>query len=317
MGMPWFKFFGPEYLTDTKISLLPLEAQAILIRIFCVCSCNDFVPNCIKTVSNLIGVERRKLAKYWPVLMQFFTESDQGLYSKRLKSESDEYKKTVEKNRNNGQKGGRPKNPVVSENENPVGLPEQKPKPNRKEEEEKRREVLNEDNLKIIFNTHTQSIADAANVSEAGKAVSKQNDFPQQFQSVVDHWNTVCGAKGLPKVQKLDVKRKAAMKARLAESGWLDDFKAACDFIANREDASFYRGSGEKSWTANLDFLLRPGKAGELSERARTPPAHKASPSRASPTQSRTASADRALAEQMAKKEWAKLQPAHPKQADV
>jgi hypothetical protein len=85
---------------------------------------------------------------------------------------------------------------------------------------------------------------------------------------VVTIWNEATAGK-LP-AAKLTTKRKATIKTRLKEPGWLQDFRAACAFLAN---TPWYSGDNDRHWVATLDFALQAGKATELAEKATQPAA--------------------------------------------
>jgi len=38
---PWFKFYAADFLMDEKVHKLPPEAQALLVRMWCICSLED------------------------------------------------------------------------------------------------------------------------------------------------------------------------------------------------------------------------------------------------------------------------------------
>jgi uncharacterized protein YdaU (DUF1376 family) len=102
----WFKFYAADFLLDEKVAELPLEAQAILIRLWCVNLKSTLIPREVKIISKLSGVNVRMLTKYLPLLLQFFIETESGFYSERLRKEieASEQKANVYKER--GRKGG-------------------------------------------------------------------------------------------------------------------------------------------------------------------------------------------------------------------
>lgn len=112
--------------------------------------------------------------------------------------------------------------------------------------------------------TETGTVKD---ISEA-KASSPRRDADggNQPTEIIDFWNAATYKK-LPQA-KSTTKRKQLIKTRLREPGWLNDFQAACRYVA---DTAFYRGDNERGWVASIDFLLRPDKATELAEKAAQP----------------------------------------------
>ena len=75
---------------------------------------------------------------------------------------------------------------------------------------------------------------------------SKRTDF----QSVVDLFHSICVS--FPKVRSLSDARKKAIKARL-NTYTMDDFKTVFE---NAEASSFLKGSNDRNWSANFDWLI-------------------------------------------------------------
>lgn len=89
---------------------------------------------------------------------------------------------------------------------------------------------------------------------------------------VVALWNQAVEGTNLPKA-RVTSPRSKAIATRLRERGWLDDFRQALAFLVGSE---WHRGANDRGWIADLDYLLRPGKATQLAEKARStgpPPA--------------------------------------------
>ena len=105
--------------------------------------------------------------------------------------------------------------------------------------------------------------------SEEQPPVSPKGDSPQVLE-VLKIWNNAIASESsrLP-LARPNGKRVAAIKVRLREPGWLDDFKAAVTFVCR---SPWHCGGNDRSWVATIDFMLRPGKATELAERSRATP---------------------------------------------
>jgi hypothetical protein len=86
------------------------------------------------------------------------------------------------------------------------------------------------------------------------------------YSSVQELWNSVCGAAGMPKINKLDGKRKAAVN-RLLRDYTLDQLSdlfhqaAASDFLAGRRPSK-----GHANWRATFDWLCTEHVLLKLSE---------------------------------------------------
>ena len=92
-------------------------------------------------------------------------------------------------------------------------------------------------------------------VSEEEKEREKEIDIDikrekTDFQSVVDLYHKICVS--FPSVRSLSDARKKAIKARL-NTYTPDDFKTVFE---NAEASSFLKGSNDRNWSANFDWLI-------------------------------------------------------------
>jgi predicted phage replisome organizer len=70
------------------------------------------------------------------------------------------------------------------------------------------------------------------------------------YKSLVDLYHSIC--KSFPSVRSLSDARKKAIKARLNTYS-LDDFKTVFE---NAEASAFLKGSNDRNWSANFDWLI-------------------------------------------------------------
>ena len=99
-----------------------------------------------------------------------------------------------------------------------------------------------------------------ANVSEAEEDkeleleleldIDKENEGKPSCQQIVDLFHSIC--KSYPKIRSLSEARKKAIKARLKNYS-IEDFKAVFE---NAEASSFLKGSNDRNWSANFDWLI-------------------------------------------------------------
>jgi predicted phage replisome organizer len=92
-------------------------------------------------------------------------------------------------------------------------------------------------------------------VSEEDKEREKEKERDKEsnrtdFQSVVDLFHSICVS--FPKVRSLSDARKKAIKARL-NTYTMEDFKTVFE---NAEASSFLKGSNDRNWSANFDWLI-------------------------------------------------------------
>ena len=83
---------------------------------------------------------------------------------------------------------------------------------------------------------------------EVDLEVDKKNKT--DFQSVVDLYHKICVS--FPSVRSLSDARKKAIRARL-NTYTLEDFKTVFE---NAEASSFLKGSNDRNWSANFDWLI-------------------------------------------------------------
>lgn len=104
MADPWFKFYAADYLLDEQVDLLPLEAQGILIRLWCLCWRSGSIPDAPDTLALRSKVDARSMRKHWPTLRTFFIVGQDGLVSERMERERTESKAMTEARRIGAQK---------------------------------------------------------------------------------------------------------------------------------------------------------------------------------------------------------------------
>jgi uncharacterized protein YdaU (DUF1376 family) len=83
----WFKIYAAEFLLDEKIDALPLEAQAILVRMWCLQAREGKIPADPAVLARRICVDANVLGLHIQALYSFFTKVDSHLISARLADE--------------------------------------------------------------------------------------------------------------------------------------------------------------------------------------------------------------------------------------
>jgi len=87
-GAPWFKFFPADFLNDSKVDALPLEAQAILVRMWCVLWAEESLPSDVEEIARKCKVRLAIMQLHMHKLMQFFVHKpDQTYVSVRMEKE--------------------------------------------------------------------------------------------------------------------------------------------------------------------------------------------------------------------------------------
>ena len=120
------------------------------------------------------------------------------------------------------------------------------------------------------------------------KPISKAK--AEKVMVFIEAWNAFAKEKNLPLVRESNETVRAKILTRCSEKGFAEDFLDALNLIAMK---SFYRGLNDTKWTANLEYLLRPGKSEELAQKYRAEIQHGSKPTTYSPGTSRLLSRTR------------------------
>jgi hypothetical protein len=81
-----------------------------------------------------------------------------------------------------------------------------------------------------------------------------------KHQDIADCWNS---HNILPRCKTLSKSRRGAITARLRDSWWVENYQAA---IARCAESNFCTGDNNRSWTASIDWFLKPDTALHLIE---------------------------------------------------
>ena len=165
--------------------------------------------------------------------------------------------------------------------------------PNQQQTNNKPTKPLEIDDLTLSTNQQQTNSKPTANrlidKSKEIKETKEKKSTSIQLEDVVEIWNTT--TQGMLPSAKTTPKRSKSLSLVADQSGWLDDFRAACEFCAS---TPFYRGENDRQWAATIDYLLRDGKASELAEKGRF------SPKAQTPKYSRPTSYDEDFTKQLA-----------------
>lgn len=106
MGVPWFKFFPQQYLTDSKVRQIAREHRSILLDLWCYCAMDGSIPENPEAIARLIGESVSTTKKVMAILKVFFVQEGDRLISKRIQTESEAYQEKCQKLRESASKGG-------------------------------------------------------------------------------------------------------------------------------------------------------------------------------------------------------------------
>lgn len=96
------------------------------------------------------------------------------------------------------------------------------------------------------------------------RRLSKDNPIgASEVRDAFEAYNQIAGPAGWPKAIALSKPRASKLKARLADAGGLDGWRAALQRAAGNP---FMAGDNERGWKADLDFFLRQSSFTKLIE---------------------------------------------------
>ncbi len=103
----------------------------------------------------------------------------------------------------------------------------------------------------------------------AGEQPPKPERPHVPYSQVIQMYNSVCPAQGLPRAVGLSERRKKAIRARFAAGYTLESF---AELFRITSESSFLRGQNDRNWMANFDWLIQDGNmakvlSGNYSER--------------------------------------------------
>ena len=104
-------------------------------------------------------------------------------------------------------------------------------------------------------------------VTVQSKSKSKSKSNTEEDRSVpalvLSAWNAVAESSGIPKAVSLSAKRLRALRLRIKDEFWRDNWQAALGRIPGSD---FLTGKNDRGWRANIDWFLRPGSVEKIIE---------------------------------------------------
>ena len=93
---------------------------------------------------------------------------------------------------------------------------------------------------------------------EEEKCDSDESAPPVSCQQIIDLFHSICIS--FPKIRSLSDARRKAIKARL-NTYTLDDFRTVFE---NAESSSFLKGSNDRNWSANFDWIMKDANLAKI-----------------------------------------------------
>ena len=89
-------------------------------------------------------------------------------------------------------------------------------------------------------------------------------------ETVIEAWNEMAEANGLPKAMTVTKGRAKAFASRFKDAFWVQLWREAIDEIPKDP---FRRGHNDRGWKADIDYFLQPDRVAKLIEQRQTKPA--------------------------------------------
>jgi uncharacterized protein YdaU (DUF1376 family) len=84
---PWFKFYAADYLLDPDVDAMPREAEALLLRMWCICAREGSCPVDVETLARKTQCGQEYVSQVLPSCQPFFELRQGKLYSRRMEDE--------------------------------------------------------------------------------------------------------------------------------------------------------------------------------------------------------------------------------------
>lgn len=165
------------------------------------------------------------------------------------------YEAICQRNKANGLRGGRPRNPEKPSNNpgNPVGYLGSEKKTQENPEKPYNDKVTND---KVINDKVKDNI-------ESNDSLSVVTDVDKtNYIEIVAFYNRSVEGRNITSCVKLTENRKAAIRARLKEFGREKVFEA----ITKVAESSFCNGRNDRNWKADFDFVFNANKMAKILE---------------------------------------------------
>lgn len=233
--MHYFQFNIGDYASHTR-HLSPMEDLAYRRLLDLYYLKDGQVYGDEAEIARQVGM-RDNVAEVKQVLQDFFCIAEDDRWSHaRCDAEIADYRAYLEKQRENGKRGGRPKKGIDDNPEKPTANPS----------------LTQSEPKKSLTTNHKPLTTNQDNKSS--KEDMSSDDDRVTVDDVVEAWNELAEDRGLAKVVKVTPNRRKQIQARLREYD-PDDWSKALGAIYK---SKFLCGENDRGWKADFDFLLQP-----------------------------------------------------------
>ena len=176
----------------------------------------------------------------------------------KMEDDAEKYWKQVERNKENGKRGGRPKthnnpqkptgfseNPVGTHN-NPVGGETNPQKPDTDNDTD----TDNDNDNEYENDNESNDIISITKVMPSS---------PPDYDAVLRMFNQTCVS--FPRINIMSQKRKQAVKARMRTGYTMKDFETV---FQKAEESDFLKGKNDRNWSATCDWMIKDANMAKI-----------------------------------------------------
>lgn len=179
----------------------------------------------------------------------------------QMDRDAEKYAKTVQKRRESGKKGGRPKNSDSEEKAKKAnGFSEKQTEAKKADTDTDTVTVT--DNVTVTDTVENNKLFSSSTpyIPQGGNEAPAAEQTP--YKSIVDLYHEIC--KSYPKMKKVSDNRKKAIAARWKEYGQnLDTFR---ELFEKAESSLFLKGRNQRNWTADFNWLMNSDNMAKVLE---------------------------------------------------
>jgi uncharacterized protein YdaU (DUF1376 family) len=242
-------YFGDAYMADTRHLTLEEHGAYHLLLLIAWRSPNCALPDDDKRLAQMLGITGKKWAALKPIIIAFWTRTENGWEQKRLTKERRWVEEKSSKNRDAAEQRWSDK---------PL-----------KNKEAKRANACANGQPIGHANGHAPPppppLGSNEPIASSNEDVSAEpTPKPLSKQEVIDAWQGRMVAAGFAPIARMTGDRERKLRARLKDST-LEEWQRAMDAM---ERSAFCRGENDRGWKADFDFLLQPKSFTKLLEGA-------------------------------------------------
>lgn len=246
MSIPFMPLYVADYIGDTQ-HLSAEQHGCYLLLLMAMWRSGGHLPNDAAKLARIVRLSPARWGRIADDVMAFFVVDGDGITQKRLAAEIEKASKKSQVRSDAGRAGAEAKalknNNAAKAKASRLLKHSPEPEPDREDTSSLRSAVVGG--------------ADEPEPPDATHALDAPPPEPNPPDDVAEAfaaYNAEAALAGWPAARRLDPRRRAALRQRLAECGGLPGWRGA---LARARASPHLTGSNDRGWTADLDFLLQ------------------------------------------------------------